>query len=257
MALLNAVFSNDVFFAFALSFMAIISLTRLRDLSTIGAVSTGLSLIGLAAWITYHMQIQWFPFAEGLVGSAAPKKLQLKLDQVKEFESHVNFFLWLLPFVTASFGTNILSDALLRGFTYQDDWIVKRIVCDVLSGERILGSRKHVRISFEVRKDISQNARRDLQRLLAELPQFATVGAMGHVISMVDGSVVMPYLPRSDGDIFDCKLMVSWQKEQAPVEIDAQKYLALQLQVASTWGCNAAQYRRRADEIFREIMGHQ
>jgi hypothetical protein len=255
MAFLNAVFNNDVIFAFMLSFMAIFSLTRCPDLSKLGAVLTGLSLIGLAAWITYHMQIEWFPVAEGMAEKAVRKQLQLTPDQVKEFESHVNFFLWLLPFVTASFGTNILSDALLRNFTYQDDWIVKRIVRDILSGKNIWGSRKYVRAPLEIRRNNSWAARRDLQRLLADLPQFTTVGTMGRVINMTDGSVVMPYRPNKDSDVFDCKLTISWQKERVPVDVDARQYLEVQLQFSSTLGCNAAKFRREADEIFDEITG--
>ncbi|WP_152611732.1 hypothetical protein [Burkholderia sp. ABCPW 111] len=176
-------------------------------------------------------------------------------DELKGFESRVNFFLWLLPFVTASLGTNILSDALLRDFTYRDQWILKRFFGSLLSGERVFGSGKVTQLSLESRRTISEMARHDLQSLLAELPQFAGVGKMGRLINMMDGSTVAPYLPRGSEDVFTCKLTVLWNAGTTPVDVDAERYMEVQFQLAATLGSNTASLRRKASELYEEIRG--
>lgn len=251
---LNVVLYNDVFFALQFTCLTIVILMILRDLSKLGAVLTSLSLIGLAAWITYHMQA-WLPIAEGMVGKMVRKQLQLTPDQVKEFEYHVNFFLWLLPFVTAAFGTNMLSDALLKKFTYQDHWFVWHAILNLRSGKSIFGSRKYFRLPLDERLCISRSARRDLQRFIAKLPQFVRVGETDRIINLTDGSVVMPYVPSTNSEVFECKLTVAWQKERAPIDVDARQYLEVQLQFATTMGSNAARLRREADDIFERIVG--
>jgi hypothetical protein len=251
MTFLNAVFDSDVLFAVTISFMALIYLAQRRDFSRLGAVLFGLSLIGAAAWFTFHMQVEWFPIAEGMTIGKQPR---LTSDQLKQFEAHVNFFQWLFPFVSASLGTNILSDALSTNFTYRDDWFVTRIVSDILSGDGDWMPKKYGKVSLETRRGISSDARRDLQRLLAGLPQFAAVGQTRAVLNMTDGSVVDQYAPRDDNDFFDCKLTIIWQQGRAPVDVDARQYLEVQLQAASTLGCNTAKIRRKADRLFRLIM---
>jgi hypothetical protein len=235
--------------------MIINSLRSCKNLSKWGAVLIGLSLIGIAAWFAYHMQLQWLPFAEAMADGSVEMPHRLRPDQLKEFESHVNFFLWLLPFVTASLGTNILSDALLRGFTYQDQWIPRRVVCNIFSGKGFLGSRSYKRIPLAIRRDISVSARRDLQKLLADLPQFSAIGEMGRLINMTNGSIVMPYSPRADADVFSCKLTISWTKEATPVDVDAKQYLEVQFHLANSLGFNPSRSRRKADELLEEISG--
>ncbi|MFM0191367.1 hypothetical protein PQR25_36780 [Paraburkholderia nemoris] len=215
----------------------------------------GLGLIGVAGFTAYQLQLQWLPIAEAMTTSKLPVKHPLTSEEFKEFESHVNFFLWLLPFVTGSWGTNILSDALLRDFRYEEQWIVKGVVRRILFGEPVFGSRKYIRLSLESRRDISAMARLDLHALLARLPQFASVGNMGCLINMIDGSTVMPYKPRDDQDTFACKLTVSWKSSTTPLDFEAEQYMKVQFHVASTLGCNTASFRRQAEELYSEIRG--
>jgi hypothetical protein len=250
-AILNA---NEIFAVSAVWFV-IVGLFQCKDLSKTGAILLGLSLIGVAAWTTYQLQLQWLPIAEAMASKKVATNHSLTVDELKGFESHVNFFLWLLPFVTASWGTNILSDALFRDFTYKDRWIVRRLITDGFSGKSIFGSHGDVRMSLESRRDISEMARHDLQELIAELPQFVKVGKLGRLINMTDGSLVATYTPKGDRDMFACKLKVSWNGHSSPLDVDAARYLAVQFRCAASLGFNPASSRRKAAELFREIRG--
>ena len=99
--------------------MFIHSLMSRSDMSKLGAVLWGMILIGFAAWVTYKLQFFWLREAEKMTHSTTPSQRPVNPDDVALFESRLNFLIWLLPFVTASLGTNVLSDALLRGYTYQ------------------------------------------------------------------------------------------------------------------------------------------
>jgi hypothetical protein len=250
---LDAILNANKIYAATTFWLAITIFFQSKDLSRIGAILLGISLIGAAACSTYQLQIQWLPIAEAMATDKVGTKHLLTHDELQVFESRVNFFIWILPFATASWGTNILSDALLRNYTYKDEWIVARIVRDFLSGEDIFESRKTTRPSFESRRDISEMARHDLQCLLAKLPQFTTVDQPQRLINMTDGSTVTRYFPRDIKDAFACKLTVSWNSEAARVEVDAERYLAVQFQLAETLGCNTIRLRREARTLFREI----
>jgi hypothetical protein len=77
----------------------------------------GILLIALAGLIAYQL-LEWQALGKLLV-STTNSKYRLTPETLAEFERKLVFALWLIPFVTGSLGTNLISDALTNPTKYK------------------------------------------------------------------------------------------------------------------------------------------
>jgi len=114
--------SKDIFIIILLPslFLVAIMITIIidRDITRAGVFFAGFVLIGVAGYVAYYLMI-WEPIAEKLVENKESSKAISK-KSFEEFKRTAAFVLWIIPFVTGSLGTNLISDALTKPLEYKN-----------------------------------------------------------------------------------------------------------------------------------------
>ncbi|WP_175137561.1 hypothetical protein [Achromobacter animicus] len=82
------------------------------------AVVLGLVMIASSVLALVGLTVVAQPFAEFLARPEASDGVRLLPSELKKMSSAIQVALWVLPFVSASIGTNLISDALTRGVQY-------------------------------------------------------------------------------------------------------------------------------------------
>lgn len=82
------------------------------------AIVIGLGLVASSCIAFFGLTGIVQPFAEFLARPEAPDGARLSVKDVSQISSFIQLMLWMLPFVSASLGTNLISDALTRGVRY-------------------------------------------------------------------------------------------------------------------------------------------
>lgn len=131
-----SIFISILAFASVFTVYAGPSISR-RQAYTQGMVLIAASCITVAG-LTWVAQ----PFAEFLARAEIREGVRLSSRDTAYFSRVIQLILWVLPFVTASLGTNLISDALTRHLKYEKGDVEK----DLLRGWRA-----------EVRLDLSRS----------------------------------------------------------------------------------------------------
>ncbi|WP_146128451.1 hypothetical protein [Burkholderia gladioli] len=238
-----------------------------EDVSRPGAILLGALLIAQAGWTAYQIQIHWLSMAESLADPKVAAKYRLTSAQLQAFESSVSFFLWVIPFATASWGTNIISDAVARNFTYRQKWTVPGFL-----GRAILGLVAALWSLLTLPGRLWRNPRPDdvesvslprqstalrrsshmLLTVLADMPQFNRGDRNDRLVNMLDGSIVQSV--RLDEDEFGCFLSVKWPNGESAMRVDGARYVRLQIRTAESLGHNTAGLRSKAEAIIEDIL---
>lgn len=238
-----------------------------EDISRAGAILLGAWLIAQAGWTAYQIQIHWLSLAESLTDPAVAAKYRLTSPQLQAFENSVGFFLWLIPFVTASWGTNIVSDAVARNFTYRQKWTLPGFI-----GRAILGLVAALWSLLALLDRLCRKPRSDdvegidvprrsaawrrsshmLLTVLADMPQFNRGDLNDGLVNMLDGSIVQPVC--HDEDEFGCFLSVKWPNGGAALRVDGARYVRLQIRTAEGLGHNTTGLRSKAEAIIEDLF---
>lgn len=254
--------------------VALIFLWPSKDISRVGAALIGLMLIGAAAWSVYTLQMKWLPFAEAMTDPRVAESYRLSPEQFKVFSGSVSFLLWFLPFVTASWGTNLLSDAIARNYSYRAKWElpgmlfamcvwlvrVTLAILRLLALPLIWGARRVGLLKAKVPEESTAlgaprrryRSSRDLLVVLEKLPQFHRDLGSVTLTNMTDGSNVT-VLSNGD-DVLGIYLKVSWPHNASPVQVDAATYTRLQIRCAALLGYDVTVARRKAEAIIDEML---
>ncbi|VWC34088.1 hypothetical protein [Burkholderia metallica] len=265
---LNAAVSTNLIALAMAAFIVLMLFLTTDDISKTGAILCGSFLIAEAGVTAYQIQVHWLPIAEATTASNIAARYRMSPEQVKAFTSSANFFLWIIPFVTASWGTNIISDAIGRNFTYREKWSVPRNLWKIIT--LILGAllwllllpTRLVRRSGAAEIEAEHNATRytPLRRssrilipLLAELPQFHREGFDDELVNLLDGSIVR--FVRPEDDEFGCYLSVKWPNQPKETRVDGDRYVQLQIRTASILGHDTTGLRQKAQQSIDEILG--
>jgi len=126
-------FTTNVFILLLLpsSFVVGLALVAVadRDISRAGVMFWGVALIALAGYIASQL-IAWQPIGEFLIENKESGRA-ISRKAFEDFQRKSTFMLWVIPFVTGSLGTNLISDALMNHGRYQRrsrDSIVAKII---------------------------------------------------------------------------------------------------------------------------------
>jgi hypothetical protein len=145
-------FTTDIFILALLfpSFFVLLGIWVVSDKSVtrIGVFFWGVALIAIAGLIAWQL-ITWRPIAALLVDNMTTDRAISKAS-FDEFDRTSTLLLWLIPFVTGSLGTNLISDALTKPLQYHRPstkaypvqaawWLLKKLLwCIVLTFAGIL-----------------------------------------------------------------------------------------------------------------------
>ncbi|WP_143028364.1 MULTISPECIES: hypothetical protein [Burkholderia cepacia complex] len=267
LAFLNAVMSANLLTLSMTVFVVLTIFLTSEDISKTGAILLGSVLIAQAGWTAYQIQVRWLPIAEAMTAAKVATNFRMSPEQVKTFTSSANFLLWIIPFATASWGTNIISDAISRNFTYREKWsaphLAWKVVVFIVSVpigliSLILSFRRDETSETDTRLDESprgslRRSSRALIRLLANLPQFHKDESNDDLVNLLDGSVVRAV--RLDDNEFGCYLSVKWPNQATAIRVDGDRYVQLQIKTADTLGHDTTGLRHKAKRYVDEVLG--
>jgi len=267
LAFLNAVMSANLMALSLVVFVVLVVFLTNEDISKIGAILLGLVLIAQAGWTAYQIQVRWLPIAEAMATAKVATNFRMSPEQVKTFTSSANFFLWIIPFATASWGTNIISDAIGRNFTYREKWSAPHLLWTALvwiisapiglislvrSVCRTETPQTDARLERSARVSLHRSSR-GLIRLLACLPQFHQDGLNDELVNLLDGSIIRAV--RLDDDDLGCYLSVQWPNQSSAIRVDGDQYVQLQIKTAETLGHDTTGLRHKVKRYVDEALG--
>lgn len=251
-----------------MAFVVLVIFFTNEDISRIGALLLGVGLIAQAGWTAYEIQTHWLALAEAMAAPKVVAKYRISSDQLQAFSNLVSFSLWVIPFVTASWGTNIISDSAARNFTYREKWTLPGYLscgaiwilgalwslltlparlCDhSRSGETDVGENIRPRAQW-------RRSSRALINLLADLPQFNRDEGDDCLVNMLDGSTINSV--RLQDDEFGCYLSVKWSSNSNAVRVDGARYVRLQIRAAEMLGHDTTKMRHKAERSIEDILG--
>ncbi|CAD6562656.1 hypothetical protein ACFQ3P_38580 [Paraburkholderia sabiae] len=232
-----------------------------KDISKVGAILLGMVLILAAGWAAFQIQMRWIPFAQSLINSKGAHGLSTV--QATAISNAGTFFMWIIPFVTASWGTNIISDSVARNFSYSAKWSVPkhfghvllwvlRMIWATLSWIWGRFSDSSIEQRSERRTSMPRSSRR-LLSLLAELPHFDASAEDERLVNMLDGSVIN--FVRVDEENFGRYLMITWPGAAGPVRVEGSRYLQMQIKTAERFGHDITGVHGRINKEVRDIRG--
>jgi len=266
---LNAAVLVNLICLAMMAFVVLVIFFTSEDISRIGALLLGVGLIAQAGWTAYEIQTHWLALAETMAAPKVAAKYRISSDQLQTFSNLVSFSLWIIPFVTASWGTNIISDAAARNFTYREKWMLPSYLargaiwflgalwslltlparlCDHSSSrEADVGENIHPRAHW-------RRSSRALINLLADLPQFNRDEGNDTLVNMLDGSIIDSVSLQDDE--FGCYLSVKWSSNSNAVRVDGARYVRLQIRAAEMLGHDTTRMRHKAERSIEDILGN-
>ncbi|UWE15666.1 hypothetical protein [Herbaspirillum huttiense] len=245
MEFLMLVLSAYFTFAVATMLMVVSYLSRTKDLSKTGAILFGAAMILFAGLVAYRIQ---FGLLTPLTQLAT--WLPLSADEQQTFKDAATLALWIVPFFTGAWGTNLISDAISRNFTYRSPWRP----FSVFPPNR----RRRVKLAGLSQLDqriIIQSIHSHLFSILEKLPHFGKHTRKEQLLNMKDGSVVkrVPLLP--DQHLFDDFLYVMFPGNLDFQKVETHRYVELQLLTAASYGADLDSLRCEVEGIYQELYG--
>lgn len=89
-----------------------------RTITRLGMMICGFALICVAGFFASEV-LAWQGIGESLIGHKK-KELAISKKAFAEFQRKATFVLWIIPFITGSLGTNMISDALMNHERYKN-----------------------------------------------------------------------------------------------------------------------------------------
>lgn len=149
------------------AFIAVLGSYSYGRISKRGAILAGMSLIAGSIISLFGLASVTQPFAEFLARPEMESTTRLSQDQLKHATTAINIALWILPFISASLGTNLISDALTGSVRYTKRskprdrslyWHARAII-EAQKREKAAGQRAHLRDRFSPRERLDPAAR--------------------------------------------------------------------------------------------------
>ncbi|HHK0227973.1 TPA: hypothetical protein ACUT9N_002553 [Pseudomonas aeruginosa] len=122
----------SVLFSLGVFAFAVLSMVFQSKLTRVTVIFYGLVLISAAGFIYYSFTKM------ALNGESLVNKGVLTKAIFDDFKLFKDLFAYLIPFVTAGIGTNMISDAVLKHQNYEDDFSVVRFFKDIIEFVRIV-----------------------------------------------------------------------------------------------------------------------
>lgn len=248
MQFLMLVLSIHFMFVVITILVVISYLSVTKDLSKAGAILCGTGMILLAGLFAYRIQ---FDILAPLAQFAA--RLSLSADEQQRTKDVATLGLWIVPFFTGAWGTNLISDAISKNFTYRSPWRPFSIFSVFLT-------KRRKRVSLDGlspmdQRIVIQSIHTQLFSILAALPQFCQRPPKEQLLNMKDGSIVkrVPLLPNQH--LFDDFLHVMYPGNLDFLKVDTRRYVELQFLTAVSYGADIDSLRREVEDIYEELYG--
>ena len=248
MQFLMLVLSIHFMFVVFTMFVLIAYLSVAKDLSKTGATLCGAGMIFLAGLFAYRIQ---FDILTPLAQFAA--HLSLSTEEQQSIKDAATLALWIVPFFTGAWGTNLISDAISKNFTYRSPWRPFGVF-DVFRSKR----RKRLSLAGLSARDqriVIQSIHSRLFSVLETLPQFCKQTRKEQLLNMKDGSIVKRVQLLPDQHLFDDFLHVMYPGNLDFQKVDTRRYVELQLLTAAPYGVDLDSLRREVEGIYEELYG--
>ncbi|MDR6395902.1 hypothetical protein [Herbaspirillum seropedicae] len=240
----------SAYFAFAVVTMLVVIsyLSSANDLSKTGAILCGVAMILFAGLVAYRIQ---FGLLTPLTQLA--ERLSLNASEQQTFKDAATLALWIVPFFTGAWGTNLISDAISRNFTYRSPWRPFSVFGIFRSSRR--RRVKLAGLSSLDQRIVVQTIHSHLFLILETLPQFCKHARKEQLLNMKDGSLVkrVPLLP--DQHLFDDFLHVMYPGNLDFQKVETRRYVELQLLTAASYGTDLNSLRCEVEGIYQELYG--